>query len=50
MYSIMVADMTRGYIPDAANEAWCFKCAAITARTMIMLMGWDTINGTHARV
>jgi hypothetical protein len=48
MYSRTDADNTRGDILDATNEGWCFKCAAIAGR--IMLMRGDTINGAHARV
>jgi hypothetical protein len=46
MYSKTDAD--RGDILDAANEGWCFKCAAIAG--WIMLMRGDIINGAHAHV
>jgi hypothetical protein len=48
MYSRADADNTRGDILDAANEGWCFKCAAIAG--WIMLIGGDTINETHAHI
>jgi hypothetical protein len=48
MYNRTDADNTRGDILDAANESWCFNCAAIAG--WIMLMRGDTINGALARV
>jgi hypothetical protein len=52
MYCTMMDDNTRRDILDVSNEeiACFFKCAAIVTVIMIMLMGGDTINGTHAHV
>jgi hypothetical protein len=49
MYYTIVDDNTRRDILGVSNKeiAWCFKCAG---QTTIMLMGGDTINGTHAHV